>query len=585
MSSWLEKFAARPQRAILLLSLALLLAGNWILPLTDRDETRFAEASREMLQRGDFVVPWFNGAWRFDKPVLIYWCQMASYKVFGENDFAARLPSVLFTTATALLLVRWGRKFADAKTAFMAGAMFVAGLHVAIIGRVATADMAMVFFTTLAVWSGWELTRPPINSTPSPRPNGERVGVRGFESKNNRTSSPQPSPPLHGREGETQNSRRKRWWWIFYVTLALGFLAKGPVAWLPLGGLITGRVLRRDSFRLPLNETVVGLSLTVALASLWALPALDQTNWQYLFVGLGEHVIHRSTGVIDGHGFAGMLGFIALLPLYFLTFFVSFFPWSMRFQSETEMFDSFDSLCLRLTGRNIKSQTKWNNLIEKNNSYRDQFQILKVVMMAVASFAFVPSRILRWFGNSKSDCAGWYLLLQAALVFVVFSCVRTKLPHYTMPAFPCIALWLAMQLGREQNSCAWFNRRLAAMSIIILALMLGGFAIARNYLLTENLWREVKASVRLETKIGCFGYTEPSLVWKFRSVTTNLVTLGDVKRAKDFLTNAPPFILVLPTSELTNWPTVGGAQFRVRGLDMVKFKNRDLTAIVRDAKP
>ncbi len=57
MSSLLEKLAAKPQRSILLLSLVLLLAGNWILPLTDRDETRFAEASREMLQRGDYVVP------------------------------------------------------------------------------------------------------------------------------------------------------------------------------------------------------------------------------------------------------------------------------------------------------------------------------------------------------------------------------------------------------------------------------------------------------------------------------------------------------------------------------------------------
>ena len=64
---------------------------------------RFAEASREMLQRGDYVVPWFNGHWRFDKPVLIYWCQSLSYRIFGENDFAARFPSALFTTGTALL--------------------------------------------------------------------------------------------------------------------------------------------------------------------------------------------------------------------------------------------------------------------------------------------------------------------------------------------------------------------------------------------------------------------------------------------------------------------------------------------------
>src|SRR6516162_4655824 len=128
MSSWLEKLAARPQRSILLLSLLLLLAGNWMLPLTDRYEARFGEASREMMQRGDYVVPWFNGHWRFDKPVLIYWCHIASYRLLGDNDFAARLPSVLFTAATALLLVRWGRKLADAQTGFIAGAMFVAGL-------------------------------------------------------------------------------------------------------------------------------------------------------------------------------------------------------------------------------------------------------------------------------------------------------------------------------------------------------------------------------------------------------------------------------------------------------------------------
>jgi 4-amino-4-deoxy-L-arabinose transferase-like glycosyltransferase len=481
MQSWLEKISAKPQRSILLFSLVLLLAGNWILPLTDRDETRFAEASREMLQRGDYVVPWFNGAWRFDKPILIYWCQSACYRLLGENDFAARLPSVLFTTATALLLVRWGRKISgDNKTSFIAGAMFLAGLHVAIIGRVATADMAMVFFFTLAVWSGWELTRP-------------------------------------------EQPRRKIWWWIFYVTLALGFLAKGPVAWLPLGGMIFGRALRKNIFRLPLIETLAGVCVAVALASLWGIPALEQTHGQFLAIGIGEHVIHRSTGVIDSHGLKGVSGFILLLPLYFVTFFVSFFPWSTR----------------------------------------------------------VPSALRRWWPERDRDEIGWYLLVQALLVFVVFSLVKTKLPHYTMPAFPCLALWLALQIGREQNSFAWFGKRFAAMTIFILVLMLGFCSVGRNYLLTENLWREVQPHVRAETKVGCFGYTEPSLVWKFRSVITNTVTLGGVEQAKNFLTNAPPFILVLPTEALTNLPDTNGLLIPAHGLDMVKFKNWDLTAIVR----
>lgn len=480
MHSLFEKLAAKPQRSIIFLSLLLLLAGNWILPLTDRDETRFAEASREMLERGDYVVPWFNGTWRFDKPILIYWCQAASYIFLGVNDFAARLPSVLFTTATALLLVRWGRRRMDIRTGFLAGAMFVTALHVAIIGRVATADMAMVFFYTLAAWSGWELTRP-------------------------------------------ENPTRKTWWAIFYVTLALGFLAKGPVAWLPLGGIILARALRKDSFRLPIGETILGILITGALAACWGIPALQQTHGEFFNVGMGEHVIRRSTGVIDGHGLSGILGLIATLPLYFVTFFVSFFPWSTR----------------------------------------------------------VPSAIKTWWAQRERDDLGWFLLTQSLLVFVVFSFVRTKLPHYTMPAFPLIALWLARQISSGQKNFQWIGKRVFAMSIFTLVLMLGAAAVLRPFLLTENVWRELAPHVQPNTRIGCFGYTEPSLVWKFRSMNTNYVTLGNVEQAKDFLTNPAPCILVLPTKNLTSLSDTNGLQFSAHGLDMVKFKNWDLTAIVR----
>ena len=59
--------------ALFLLGAVLLYSiGNWSLPLIDRDEPRFAEASREMRQSGNFVVPRLNGEYRFDKPPLIY---------------------------------------------------------------------------------------------------------------------------------------------------------------------------------------------------------------------------------------------------------------------------------------------------------------------------------------------------------------------------------------------------------------------------------------------------------------------------------------------------------------------------------
>src|ERR1700741_5592907 len=81
--------------------------GDNTLPLIDRDEPRFAEASREMRQSGDFVIPRVNGAYRFDKPPLIYWCQVASSMIFGESDFSVRFPSAVFAAATAVLTAAW----------------------------------------------------------------------------------------------------------------------------------------------------------------------------------------------------------------------------------------------------------------------------------------------------------------------------------------------------------------------------------------------------------------------------------------------------------------------------------------------
>ena len=66
-----------------LAGLLLFLPGNNLAPLIDRDEPRFAQATREMIQRHEWVVPYFNDQYRFDKPILIYWMMRASYAAFG----------------------------------------------------------------------------------------------------------------------------------------------------------------------------------------------------------------------------------------------------------------------------------------------------------------------------------------------------------------------------------------------------------------------------------------------------------------------------------------------------------------------
>lgn len=63
------------------------------LTLFDVDEAVFAEATKEMVQSGDWITPTYNGENRYDKPIFFYWLMAASYKVFGVGEFGARFPS------------------------------------------------------------------------------------------------------------------------------------------------------------------------------------------------------------------------------------------------------------------------------------------------------------------------------------------------------------------------------------------------------------------------------------------------------------------------------------------------------------
>ena len=93
----------RPVRAEL--GAVFLIASLAILPglahatFWEPDEPRFAEATRQMFARGDFLTPYLNGALRFKKPILFYWTQAAAFTAFGDNEFSARLPSPLPASA------------------------------------------------------------------------------------------------------------------------------------------------------------------------------------------------------------------------------------------------------------------------------------------------------------------------------------------------------------------------------------------------------------------------------------------------------------------------------------------------------
>ncbi len=105
--------------------------------LWDVDEAHNAEAAREMLESGNWLVPTFNFQLRDHKPPLLYWLQMAAYHFFGINEFAARLPSALAALAAVLVTYELGRRIFNASTGLLAGlilasaAMFTASAHFA----------------------------------------------------------------------------------------------------------------------------------------------------------------------------------------------------------------------------------------------------------------------------------------------------------------------------------------------------------------------------------------------------------------------------------------------------------------------
>jgi 4-amino-4-deoxy-L-arabinose transferase-like glycosyltransferase len=477
---------------IFLGALLLHAAGTWIIPLVDRDEPRFAEASREMRERGDYVIPWFNDKYRFDKPPFIYWTQIASYHFFGENDFAARFPSLVAAALTAVLLYGWGRRVGGERVGWWAAIIFTLCLQVFLHARAAVADMWLVFFVTAAHWAGYELLAD-----------------------------------LLGREAPPNNGRQLKYWRIlFYVALGFGFLAKGPLAWLPLLTILSTKLFVRGFSLARRFWFVTGMLGAFAIVCTWGIPALIYTNGDFFRVGIGRHVVERSFNVMEGHGANSWNTYLATMPFYFLTVFVSFFPWSIKLP--------------RLT------KHLWR----------------------------------------QRDATDNYLVSGILIVFVIMSLVKTKLPHYTLPAFPLLSLLLARHLfvvGTER-----FARQAAigaaagslAAAFIIFPLVAPTFPSAELYKLSRN-------DLLPEMDFADVDYAEPSVVWYFRRRCHGFFRGLNPDQVEQFMIVPGPRFVIVPTALAQalsakirpDWKT-----YRAKGFTIVKGRPTDLTMILKQSQ-
>jgi 4-amino-4-deoxy-L-arabinose transferase-like glycosyltransferase len=133
---------------LLFICLLAWLPGLFALPPLDRDESRFAQASKQMIESGDYIDIRFSTVPRYNKPAGIYWAQAAATRAFGHPPYnqiwTYRLPS-LIGGVLAVLLTYWSaRAFASRETALLAGALLALCLALSAEAEMATTDALLL---------------------------------------------------------------------------------------------------------------------------------------------------------------------------------------------------------------------------------------------------------------------------------------------------------------------------------------------------------------------------------------------------------------------------------------------------------
>jgi 4-amino-4-deoxy-L-arabinose transferase-like glycosyltransferase len=357
---------------LLLLSLLLFVPGQWTVPPLDRDEPRFTQATKQMLETDDYIDIRFQEQARHKKPVGIYWLQAAAAKLTGYGADAPlwvyRLPSVIGAVISVLASFWMARAFMAPAGALLVACFVVLAIIVGVEARLAKTDA--VLLATIIIAQG-ALARVWLRQA------GERSWGLGF---------------------------------VFWTALAATVLIKGPVGPMVVGLTVVGlTVLRRNIAWFKATSPLLGFFWFLLLVSPWFVAIWIATEGTFFTEAIGKDLLGKVGQGQEGHGapplthLGVMLGVFWPLPAFFL-------------------------VALPLIWRERKSP---------------------LVIFSLAWF--VPS-------------------------WIIFELVATKLPHYTMPLLPALALPVAAALleGAGTHVKSWI-RWIAAL---LLALPIIGIAAA-----------------------------------------------------------------------------------------------------------
>jgi 4-amino-4-deoxy-L-arabinose transferase-like glycosyltransferase len=262
--------------------LAILLVQASIAPLQEPDEGRAGSIAWEMLSSGDWITPRLNGIRYYEKPPLFFWSAAATMAVLGPRELSVRIPSVLASFLTVLLVAHWGRRLGRPGAGVLAAAALASTSLFAILARAAIVDPMLSLATTAALYCA------------------ERF--------------------LLGREPEQAYSGRHRLG--FWAALAMAALAKGPVGIaLPLSSVLVFCLAVQDWRGLTSLLRPDGLALFALIAAPWFL-AMSRRNPDYPAEFFLAENVER---FVEGSRFNRDKPWWFYLPVLL----VGFLPWSL----------------------------------------------------------------------------------------------------------------------------------------------------------------------------------------------------------------------------------------------------------------
>lgn len=250
--------------ALMLFALICFLPGFNSIPPVDRDEARFAQASKQMIETGDYIDIRFQDGTRYKKPVGIYWMQVAGAKLSGLGEdapiWAYRLPSLIGALAAVGLTFLIGMRMASVRVGFLAGLAMAAAILLGVEARLAKTD-AMLLATILVVqWLLWELY-------------DNRAGLNKAQAA------------------------------LFWLALAIGVLVKGPI--ILMVAILTIIVLsatERSLGWLKGTRWLFGLPLFLLVVLPWYIAIGFHTDWAFYIESVGKDMLGKVAEGKESHG-------------------------------------------------------------------------------------------------------------------------------------------------------------------------------------------------------------------------------------------------------------------------------------------